>query len=494
MRIDKRKRTEPLGWLFAVLRSRWIEILRYALLIVLLAAIAKQIDPRLDALSLLRGWLGDGFRTLIAQIGADPERISIDVKHEHFLKLAEKREVALANGMLVSSTDDFVTARIRHGDSVLRAKVRLKGDLPDHWSDENKWSFRIGIKGEDTLFGMKQFSIQHPGTRDYLEEWLLHRALRREDLPALRYDFVEVVLNGKDLGIYALEEHFEKRLIENSRRREGPIIRFNEDLCWAEIADGRVGAEPTACEGSGSGSYLAADVDAFHTSDLLADPQQYDLYVEGVQLLERFRSGELSTSEAFDAPLLARYFAVLELLDALHASYWRNARFYYNPITSRLEPIAFDGGSEGQPTTAALAPTLRAIYDTRDPHNYYYHLYWLDSLFRDRDFYERYVTELERVTQPAYLEAFLDEIREDLDRSLRILHREFPAVSFDPEKLWKRQRFLRSWIEPPKALHAHWLSRTGDEVTLQLGNLQYLPVRVLGLRGDGGFHPPQGAQ
>ncbi|NJM95793.1 MAG: hypothetical protein HC792_06715 [Acaryochloridaceae cyanobacterium CSU_5_19] len=36
----------------------------------------------------------------------------------------------------------------------------------------------------------------------------------REGLPALRYEFVNVIQNGKDMGIYALEEHFEKRLIE----------------------------------------------------------------------------------------------------------------------------------------------------------------------------------------------------------------------------------------------------------------------------------------
>ena len=51
----------------------------------------------------------------------------------------------------------------------------------------------------------------------------------------LRYEFIQVSLNGRDLGIYALEEHFEKRLIEHGRRREGPIVRFNENAGWEEI-------------------------------------------------------------------------------------------------------------------------------------------------------------------------------------------------------------------------------------------------------------------
>ena len=77
---------------------------------------------------------------------------------------------------------------------------------------------------------MKEFSIQHPKTRNYVYEWLFHEALKREDLLSLRYEFIDVTLNGKDLGTYALEESFEKRLIEHNGYREGPIVRFNEDL------------------------------------------------------------------------------------------------------------------------------------------------------------------------------------------------------------------------------------------------------------------------
>ena len=47
-------------------------------------------------------------------------------------------------------------------------------------------------------------------------------ALRREGLIALRYRFHELFVNGESFGIYAFEEHFGKRLIENNGRREGP--------------------------------------------------------------------------------------------------------------------------------------------------------------------------------------------------------------------------------------------------------------------------------
>ena len=103
--------------------------------------------------------------------------------------------------------------------------MRLKGDWTDHLFGD-KWSFRIKVKGDNTLFGMKQFSIHHPRARNFIYEWLYHQALKREGVLSLRYDFIEVTLNGKNLGVYALEEHFEKRLIEHNQYREGPIIKF----------------------------------------------------------------------------------------------------------------------------------------------------------------------------------------------------------------------------------------------------------------------------
>ena len=88
-----------------------------------------------------------------------------------------------------------------------------------------KWSFRIKVRGDAALEGMKVFSIHHPKHRGYLREWTYHRMLAQEGVVSLRYDFVKVVINGNPVGIYALEEHFDKRLVEHNRRREGPILR-----------------------------------------------------------------------------------------------------------------------------------------------------------------------------------------------------------------------------------------------------------------------------
>jgi hypothetical protein len=224
---------------------------------------------------------GDKVRSLEYEIGLLPtrvqailarpdiERITIDINHEDFMRLAYQREMALDTGILMSSSDDFVPASIRYGDQSVNVRIRLKGDFLDHL-DTDKWSYRIEVRGDNTLFGMKQFSIQHPKTRNYIYEWIYHQALKREGVISLRYKFIDVTLNGKDLGIYALEEHFEKRLIEHNQLIEGPIVRFNENLRWAD---------PNA-EKNGNTAFLTVDVDTFQTNQMLSDPSSYAQHVQ----------------------------------------------------------------------------------------------------------------------------------------------------------------------------------------------------------------------
>ena len=44
--------------------------------------------------------------------------------------------------------------------------------------------------------------------------------------------------------------------------------------------------------------------------------------------------------------LLAKYFAIIDLVNANHASVWHNLRFYYDPFQSKLIPIGFNKKNE----------------------------------------------------------------------------------------------------------------------------------------------------
>ncbi len=400
-----------------------------------------------------------------------PPRLTLDIKHTDFQKLAYAREIALQRGLLLTSPDDLVPATLRYRDGTAKVKVRLKGDWADHLLGE-KWSFRVKVKGANSVMGMKVFSLHHPRTRRFIYEWIFHQALQREGLLNLRYEFVDLTVNGKSLGIYALEEHFDKRLIERNERREGPILSFNEDLHWRDIhATGARGhSSPTGLRGA-----RASYVDAFRMKSLRGNPAQWDQFLAAASLLEAFRAGELPVSQVFETKQLAMYFALLDLLGAEHSASWINLRFYYNGITARLEPIGFDGNA-GSPLDHPLGSSQSLSADDSD---------LTAMLFADPAFFAEYVAALERVSDPAYVDALVADIRGGLDRNLRILYKEFPYVRFDEGIFYRNQETIRNTLSPVKGLHAYYDGADPDSIRLEIANLGALPVEVLGLTYDG---------
>lgn len=486
MRIKARP-DEERSWLGAVgasARSRRVLLVLYTVVVVLAGGVLHKtgVLGRLFELATPRTLtlLSRQARAMLAQ----PERITIDIAHKDFMKLAHQRDIALQRQVLVVSDDDVVRATVRWRGKVIPVKLRLKGDLTDHLEGD-KWSFRIIAQKDSTVLGMKQFSLQHPRTRYYLWERIYHEAMRREGLTALRYEFVDVTINGKDLGVYALEEAFETRLIEHSARKDGPIIRFNEDILWGELA--RQVSVPPQDRGAvaGAGSFQSSDIDAFASSKWMATPGGRQQFLAAIGLLEGFRTGRFSVAEAFDAPQLARFFALSDLLRAWHgAGNWPNARFYYNPITTRLEPIAFDAFNREMPGRPGLL-ALTAADESKSPAAREY----ISRFFADSAFYRLYIAELERVSDSAYVAGMIADLTALTGPALTILHREFPAEELDWREVRRSAEFIRIALHPPQAVQAYLRAKTPGQLQLEVANMQALPLRIVGLSRDSAIWP-----
>lgn len=419
------------------------------------------IQTRLAVIpNLANGWLR-----------SSPERISIEVAPGDHAKLAAKRAEAQRLGVLLGAPGDFVPARIRHDGATLEAKLRLKGDWVDHLQGD-KWSFRVKVEGAGSVLGMRHFSLHHPKTRNFVHEWIYHQALAREGVIALRYDFVDVSFQGKSLGIYALEEHFDAGMLEHNRRREGPILKFDETLHWDDLA---VQHRKGAASPTGLQAEETANVAAFGAEDWLEGAKRRPQLLEAVSLLESFRAGEIPVARAFDAEKLAAYFAISDLMGATHGVNWINFRFYYDPISSRLEPVGFDGNA-GARLDQLIGSTREAGGENR----------FKERCFSDPEFFALYVKALERVSAPAYLDTLLAELADGLEKNLHVLYREFPYWHYSPRVLRENQETIRAALHPAKGLHAHLASATSQVVDLELGSIQGLPVEVLSVKaGDG---------
>jgi hypothetical protein len=342
------------------------------------------------------------------------EPLLIYIQESQMKKLMKLREKALEDGMLTTAEDSYVKAIVYGDNKMMHAEVRLKGDWLDHLAG-SKWSFRIKLT-EDSWHGMRVFSIQTPFARGYNNEWLFHKICQDQDVLTTKYDYVPVYLNGKSLGIYSYEEHFQKELIEFNHRREGPIVKFSETDFWklfilslySEIG------------------YEASYIEPFSENKMMSDSVQYNYFLLAANLLNMYRDMQASASEIFDIDKTAKFFALINSKNAFHGLQWHNMRFYYNPVLCRLEPIAYDNFSG--PTEFSMenpiSPMLIINNKLKRENSVYF-------LMTDSVFVNKYLSYLEYYVKELNYEFYKNKFAEEYKYRDSILRVEFIPYNLD---------------------------------------------------------------
>lgn len=306
--------------------------------------------------------------------------LQVDIAAADWQVLARARERAMQQGMIVTDDADVVPCSLRLGDETATGTARLKGDWLDH-VDSEQWSLRFELRSP--LRGMRRLSIQHPKTRGFVMEWLVTQTAPRLGVLAPRSDFVQVRLNGQDQGVYYLEEHFSKELLESQERREGPIVRFDESAMWATwLQHGFHKTGVLSPELWPAVSFFDARIDGFGEPHLMSTPSLNARLVRALEQardLQRLATADLrdhplrrlqaltllegkAVDELFSADKVGRWLALYTLYRGFHGLAWHQFRFYHDPVLDRLEPIVFDTGASflaHQDELALSAPEAR---------------------------------------------------------------------------------------------------------------------------------------
>jgi len=345
------------------------------------------------------------------------------------IKLRSKRLTAFNNGVLESSDMDWVDALIFDGDSVLRAETRLKGDWLDHLYGE-KWSFRIKMKKDHVWNGLKTFSIHTPSSRDFMNEWFLHKLFDKEDVLSTRYDFIPLELNGKSLGIYAYEEHFEKQLVEANKRREGPILKLSEEFFWII---------QRLNKSKGINAFLpyfdASEIIPFKIGRTLSDSMLRSQFFVAQNLVNQFKNRKAKMSEIFDVEPLAKYMALVDLTRGYHGLAWHNLRFYYNPIISKLELVGFDCFSSGDIIDIGENAILGQRFLNPPRENARNEELLLYQMFSDPVIIKKYQFYLAKYSDEDYLQEIFNEFDKEIISKESIIKKEFLFYSFNREAI-----------------------------------------------------------
>ncbi|MCB0845370.1 MAG: CotH kinase family protein [Bacteroidetes bacterium] len=413
-------------------------------------------------------------KSLSAKVDTVLPKLHLHIDQVGMRKLNRLREKALDSHILITPQDPWVNGKIVEGEETTPVELRLKGDWVDHLRTD-KWSFRIKVKPPFAWERLITFSIQNPRSRYYLHEWLYHQLLTQEDILTTRYDFAHITLNDEPKGVYAYEEHFEKQLAEFRSRREGPILKISEEGVWNARKRRQDFDHATEVEDE-MNTYEAAEIEPFRESKTLKNPQLNLQFQQAKILLDQFKFGTKTVSEVFDIDRLAKFYALVDLTRAYHSLIWHNMRFYYNPVTSKLEPIGFDGFTE----VGAMKYSYRPLVGTMvvDEENIFKHKIHA-SAFDDPDLVEKYIFYLNKFSQPAYLNAFFLSVKEPMETRLKLIQPEYTDYHFNPEDWKERATQIQALLRPlgESALKVY----TGEkEGALKLLNYHLLHVKVIG--------------
>lgn len=350
---------------------------------------------------------------------ATPQTLNITFDADAFALLQDYRDSAVAEGYLNSTFKEEVKATLFWENDSVPAKVRLKGDFPDHWSGK-KWSMRINVKGDYSISGMDKFSIQAPETRKGMNEWYYHQHLKYANVLGLRYQFIQVKINNEDKGIFALEEAFSKELLENAGRENAPILKFDESNWINQIRykDSVIASE--------TDYFYTAPISVFSSKKTLKNERKYEQYLKGKKLLEDFRIGKKTVAETFDLNQTAKLFALAELTGSYHGMRWHNQRFYYNPTLNRLEIIGFDSGSGDR-----IEATRYDLWKNGKLTEYHGLMAWKELFFKDDVFVKAYFEELNILSSNSYLQLFNNSIQNEMNEAIAILYSEDSFYDFD---------------------------------------------------------------
>lgn len=396
----------------------------------------------------------------------DVQNIDLYTSAASYDKIKAKRRAALDVGVLLTDEEDIVKGevQINEGEKI-NVSFRLKGDWTDHINENKKWSYRIIASSDNTILGMRKLSIQHPKSRNWQWEWLLDKVVKDEGVIGLRYEFVRLKMHIKgqgsfDNGIMALEESFDKILIENNKRREGLILGFDEDFLWKDTYyQKKLGLEQSALYSANLNSKENARVKVYNENKVLADPKLLKQFNVAKDLLEGLKNGKYRVSEVFDLDLLTSYVALSNLFGGYHGLAWHNLRVYYNPITNKLEPIAFDANAGQRMTEIHHYPFTEG-----------------DSLYQ-----ESLVKKLVKYSSQEYLDSIFAAHGGQLNSITDLLNSEFKLNTFDPKRLEYNSNFIKKYVYPSVVLAPDFVAQRDNTLILDLKNLTKFPIEITGL-------------
>lgn len=336
-------------------------------------------------------------------------------------------------------------------------------------TEEKRWPFRIVLQRADTVFRLRSFDLVPVKDGAPLRMWLMSQALADQGLPSMSLSFVEVRLNDRELGLYAMEERPDSVTLARWGRGKGPLLRFDDELRTA-LEDRPQTSFPT--DPLPQQDWLAAPVVASLGSAQEGDVALQRLHRRNVEELNDLRAGRATVSEVFDVPSTACLFALCDALGGQSATEWWDLRFLVDSASSAL--IALPERGDAFAPITAIAPLLAGASvhfpSTRNG--------FRDRLFGDALFFRTYIAYLDTFSSVGWLEDLLRRMSDGYAVQERIVISEYPQSRPDASVFAHNRDVIRRTLRPPDLLLAYSQTSDAPKREIAIANVHALPVEI----------------
>tara|TARA_B110000483_G_C18147433_1_gene524039 strand:+ start:85 stop:1164 length:1080 start_codon:yes stop_codon:yes gene_type:complete len=297
--------------------------------------------------------------------------------------------------------------------------------------------------------------------RSYCYEWIIKKAFCELNILTTTYDFTEVYINSKYKGIYAIEDEITNNILNKYQRPYGPILKFDEKIAWEE--ESRFSnLQLRKFLLNETGNVRVTKIKNFKEIDYY---QKDSLNEIAIDKLNKFRNGENVLEEYFDMKLWATYFSIAEIFGANHGVRWHNVRFYYNPNSGKIEPIAYDH------SYVASQSILKEAYQDNDTQ--FSNELYLRLFFNNENFIQLYLEQLHLLIDSNFLQKIYDENQVEYSFYQNIFELEDKYID---EKLLldKRLVYLSEVYSPLKPIYAY-----KKDDSIYFANSYFLPIEII---------------
>lgn len=406
----------------------------------------------------------------------NPPTFHLEIAEQFMLQLKEKRLEALNNGILINKETDWVNAKIDDGTQKLDADVRLKGNRLYHLQGD-KWAYKLKVKNPYAWQQMQSFSVHNPASKQFVSEWVYHQFLRKEKVMTTRYDFLQLKLNNRNKGIYAFEENPDLALPKQNGKQSGPIVRFSDDAFWNNVGKNIDQIGQTKANFEIINAEDAAEIEAFKGNQVALDEAMSKHFKVAQNLMYQYRYNLKAATDIFDVDLMAKYFAITDVMQAYQSLDWRDQRYYYNPATSKLEPIGMSGFGLEIKSYRKRPFVGHGLYSNNAAEEDMYM-----NLFLNKDFMVKYCQYLYQYSQKSYIENFLLDIEKEALRRQQFIQKEFADYVFDADLIISNAKKIRANLIPTNnlSLQAKVGGYQGNEMSVNMTNFHGLPLKIVG--------------